>query len=122
MSILQKFRMDGKKAIVTGGARGIGRATALAFAEAGADVTVLDIRDTSETEAMIRELGVKAYGVQCDLTKEEEVNAAFAQAAEGIDRCFETVEFAVYARAADSPNRLAFAALRENPGVQEGMC
>jgi len=88
MSILQKFRMDGKKAIVTGGARGIGRATALAFAEAGADVTVLDIRDTSETEAMIRDLGVKAYGIQCDLTKEDQVNAAFAQAAEnmgGID-------------------------------------
>ena len=71
MSILQKFRMDGKHAIVTGGARGIGRATALAFAEAGADVTVLDIRDTSETEAMIRDLGVKAYGIQCDLTKED---------------------------------------------------
>ena len=80
--------MDGKHAIVTGGARGIGRATALAFAEAGADVTVLDIRDTSETEAMIRDLGVKAYGIQCDLTKEDEVNAAFAKAAEymgGID-------------------------------------
>ncbi|MBO4836129.1 MAG: SDR family oxidoreductase [Clostridia bacterium] len=84
MSILQLFRMDEKKAIVTGGARGIGRASALAFAEAGADVTVLDILDTSETEAMIRDLGVKAYGIQCDLTKEEEVNAAFAKAAENM--------------------------------------
>ena len=79
MSILQRFRMDGKVAIVTGGARGIGRATALAFAEAGANVAVLDIRDTSETEEMIRQYGVKAFGVQCDLTKEDQVDAAIAK-------------------------------------------
>jgi len=88
MSILQRFRMDGKQAIVTGGARGIGRATALAFAEAGANVAVLDIRDTSETEELIRQYGVKAYGVQCDLTKEEQVDAAIAEIVEkfgGID-------------------------------------
>ena len=74
--------MQHSRVLITGGARGIGRATALAFAEAGADVTVLDIRDTSETEGMIRQFGVKAYGLQCDLTQEDQVNAAFAKAAE----------------------------------------
>ncbi len=63
-----------------------------------------------------------AFGCGVFANPPQLVARAFAQAAEGIDLCFETVEFAVYARAADSPNRLAFAALRENPGVQEGMC
>lgn len=62
--MLELFRMDGKKAVVTGGARGIGRASALAFAEAGADVTVIDIIDCSETCRMIEEFGVKAYSVR----------------------------------------------------------
>ncbi len=82
MGVLQLFRMDGKKVVVTGGARGIGRASALALAEAGADVTVIDILDTSETQKMIEALGRKAYGVQCDLTKEEEVDGAIAKAKE----------------------------------------
>ena len=80
--MLELFRMDGKKAIVTGGARGIGRASALAFAEAGADVTVIDILDSSETCRMIEEFGVKAYSVKADLTDEAQVDAAIAKAKE----------------------------------------
>jgi len=80
MGLLDLFRMDGKKAVVTGGARGIGRASALAFAEAGADVTVIDILDCSETCRMIEELGVKAYAIKADLTDEEQVNAAMDEA------------------------------------------
>lgn len=82
MGILDQFRLDGKKAIVTGGARGIGQATALAFAEAGADVAVLDIIDTSETVRLIKEMGREAYSIKVDLTDEEEVNAAVAEAKE----------------------------------------
>lgn len=79
MSILDHFMLDGKKAIVTGGARGIGNATAVALAEAGADVAILDILDGSETVKQIKELGRKAFSIKVDLTKEDEVNEAISE-------------------------------------------
>jgi len=55
--------LEGKTAIVTGAARGIGRAIALAFAHEGADVAITDLRiddNTRDVEKMITQLGVKA--------------------------------------------------------------
>jgi NAD(P)-dependent dehydrogenase (short-subunit alcohol dehydrogenase family) len=73
--------LAGKVAIVTGagGKRGIGRATALTFAEAGADVAVCDINATGETfdlegtAAEIRKIGRRALAVQADVSKEADV-------------------------------------------------
>lgn len=81
-NILDLFKLEGKKAVVTGAARGIGRATALAFAQAGADVAVIDIIDATETMKLIEQEGVKVYGIKADLTKEEEVDAAIQEAKE----------------------------------------
>ena len=73
--ILDRFKLDGKVAIVTGSGRGIGKGIALAFAEAGADV-VCTARTGSEIEAVaaeVRALGCNASAVPCDVRDEEQV-------------------------------------------------
>ncbi len=78
MSILQKFRLDGKKIFVTGGARGIGKSVATAFAEAGADLAIVDVdlAEASKTAAeLARNHGVRAIAIQTDVTVPEQVDA-----------------------------------------------
>jgi NAD(P)-dependent dehydrogenase (short-subunit alcohol dehydrogenase family)/pimeloyl-ACP methyl ester carboxylesterase len=60
----------GKLVVVTGGARGIGRATALEFARKGADVLIADIDDVAakETVGELRELGVQAWAAHLDVS------------------------------------------------------
>ena len=78
MGIIEKMRLDGKKGFVTGAARGIGKCTATAFAEAGADVAIVDI-DIAEAEKTAKEIaeatGRKVIAVQCDCTVPEQVDA-----------------------------------------------
>jgi NAD(P)-dependent dehydrogenase (short-subunit alcohol dehydrogenase family) len=56
MTCMSEHRLDGRRAIITGGASGIGKATAVAFAELGADVVVADIDDVNGT-AVAAEVG-----------------------------------------------------------------
>ena len=72
------MKLGGKTALVTGGARGIGRAIALRLAREGAQVAVLDIlRDGAESvRGEIEALGVKALALGADLTQRVEVNRA----------------------------------------------
>lgn len=76
---LERFGLDGKVALVTGASRGIGKAIAIAFAEAGADV-VLVSRGKEALEnvaAEIRNVGRKAYNFPFDLLKVDEIPAFF---------------------------------------------
>lgn len=75
-------RLDGKVAVITGGATGIGRATALAFAEQGAKVSILDIQieEGEKTAQMIRDAGGEARFFKADVTKADEIDRAFDQA------------------------------------------
>ncbi|MDX6740615.1 SDR family NAD(P)-dependent oxidoreductase [Actinocorallia sp. A-T 12471] len=75
--------LDGKVVIVTGGARGLGQAIAVAVAEAGARVAVLDVIDTAETLALLKDLGPGQHlGVHGDVTDFEGLRAAVQQVAD----------------------------------------
>lgn len=69
--ILDKFKLDGKVAIVTGASTGLGQGMALAFAEAGADVVGVDYVEMPETEEKIKAFGRRFLGVKADLLKTE---------------------------------------------------
>jgi 2-deoxy-D-gluconate 3-dehydrogenase len=65
--ILDLFRLDGRVALVTGAARGLGQAMALGLAEAGADIVGLDRCSSDETGAAVTALGRRFHQVCCDL-------------------------------------------------------
>ncbi|MFU2047296.1 short-chain dehydrogenase [Avibacterium gallinarum] len=77
MGILEKMKLTGKTAFVTGGARGIGKSVAMAFAQAGANIVIADF-DIAEAEKTAKEIAqseqVKAIAVQTDVTDEASVN------------------------------------------------
>lgn len=75
MDILEQFRVTGKNAIITGGARGIGKSIAVALAQAGANIAIVDLdKEVSEQTAQeITKLGVKTMTVQTDVTKPDDV-------------------------------------------------
>lgn len=72
----QFFRLDGKVALITGGASGIGEATARVFSEAGARVLVVDI-DGARAEDVARSLP-GSQAIRCDITNEQDVKNLFA--------------------------------------------
>ena len=78
MGIIEKMRLDGKKGFVTGAARGIGKCTARAFAEAGADIAIVDL-DIAEAEKTAKEIaeatGRKIIAIKCDVTNESDVQS-----------------------------------------------
>ena len=84
----QNGDLAGKVAFVTGAASGIGRITAVAFAQRGASVGVADIdqQRNHETASMITELGGQAIAVRCDVTRGEDVQAALDQTVEAFGR------------------------------------
>jgi NAD(P)-dependent dehydrogenase (short-subunit alcohol dehydrogenase family) len=77
MGIMEKLRLDGKKAFVTGGARGIGKCIATALAEAGADVAIVDM-DLASAEKTAKEIqaanGNKMIAVKANITSQKDVD------------------------------------------------
>lgn len=86
--------LTGKNAIVTGGSRGIGRAIAIAFAEAGANVAVVYAGNTAAAEATLQDVqarGVQGMAIQCDVADE----AAVADMIKAVKDTFGSVDILV---------------------------
>ena len=78
--LMDKFSLKGKKGFVTGGGGGIGRNTAAAWAEAGADVALIDIPTSREAleplaEELSKRYGVKVVPIYCDVSDKAQVDA-----------------------------------------------
>jgi len=88
MGVLDMFRLDGKVALVSGAGRGIGAASALALAEAGADVAVLarTVDQLDEVALRARALGVRAIALPADANDADAVAAAVEQVADELGR------------------------------------
>lgn len=93
MSILDKFKLDGKVALVTGGTHGIGMAVGKALGQAGAKVCVNDIDNEKLTAcvAEYKEAGVDVFTLNFNVTSEEDVDRGISE----IEAKFGTIDILV---------------------------
>src|ERR1700733_7159733 len=81
--------LRGKACLITGGARRLGRASALALAQAGADVAITfrnSAKDAQHTVVDLTSLGVRAFALRCDVTDEASVKAMMKAAGRELGR------------------------------------
>ena len=84
------FDLSGKVALVSGAAQGMGRAMALALAEAGADLLLVDINaDGEQTAEDIRQLGRRAVFANCNVSEPDQIRALFVR----LDHDFGRIDF-----------------------------
>ncbi|MBE0700601.1 MAG: SDR family NAD(P)-dependent oxidoreductase, partial [Acholeplasmataceae bacterium] len=88
MSLLEKFSLSGKVAIVTGSSTGLGQGMAIGLAEAGANIVGIDYVGAPETKEIIEGMGRKYLGIKADLISINQagLNDLVAQVVETLGR------------------------------------
>jgi meso-butanediol dehydrogenase/(S,S)-butanediol dehydrogenase/diacetyl reductase len=83
MNAIELFNLTGRKALVTGAGRGIGRVMAISLAQIGCDIAILEknVKDGRNVAEEIKKLGRKAVAIKVDVTKKADVEKAFTAAA-----------------------------------------
>ena len=84
--ILDSFRLDGKVAVVTGSSRGLGQSAAVALAEAGADLALIDRSEAVQTAQQVKDLDRRVHSIELDL-----IHATPAQLDEAIQSVVDTL-------------------------------
>ncbi|MCX6867313.1 MAG: SDR family NAD(P)-dependent oxidoreductase, partial [Verrucomicrobia bacterium] len=84
-SILDSFRLNGKTAVVTGAARGLGQGMALALAEAGADIVAVDILTADDTRQQVEALGRQCLTLTANLGDRAAIPGLLATAQQSFD-------------------------------------
>lgn len=101
MGIIESMRLDGKAIYVTGGASGIGKSAAMAFAEAGSNVAIVDINlegAQKVAEEIAAATGSKTIAIQADVTNKDQVEAMVEEVVSTygkLDACFNNAGIAL---------------------------
>jgi 2-dehydro-3-deoxy-D-gluconate 5-dehydrogenase len=101
MSILDKFKLNGKVAIVTGASRGLGQGMALALADAGADIVAVDILGLEDTEKQVKAMGRKCLPILANLGDRTAIPKIVSEARKTFDHLDILVNCAGIIRRAD---------------------
>jgi NAD(P)-dependent dehydrogenase (short-subunit alcohol dehydrogenase family) len=89
MVVIDSLPLRGKACLITGGAKRLGRASALALARAGADVAITfrtSARDAQKTVIDLSSFGVRAFALHCDITNEASVKSMMKEAGRELGR------------------------------------
>jgi NAD(P)-dependent dehydrogenase (short-subunit alcohol dehydrogenase family) len=110
MNVRDLFDLSGRKALVTGAGRGIGRVLALGLADAGCDVSILEINleSAQKTAEEIKKMGRKAIAFKADVTNKAEVDAAFQATAKqlgGLDICLNVAGVCIHKAAEEQTEK-----------------
>jgi NAD(P)-dependent dehydrogenase (short-subunit alcohol dehydrogenase family) len=110
MDVRKLFDLSGRKALVTGAGRGIGKVMALALADAGCDVSILEINleGAQKVSEEIKIMGRKSLAFKADVTNKAEVEKAFGATAEafgGLDICLNVAGVCIHEPAEDTPEK-----------------
>jgi len=108
MNTSEIFDIQGKKAIVTGAGRGIGKVLALALAEAGCDISILEVNidDAGKVAAEIEKMGRRALAIKTDVTRAMEVKKAFEDTEREfgrLDICINNAGVCIHEAAEETP-------------------